>query len=131
MLAWPRVGDVTVLSGATDSPAIISEHTISDAEDIAFKSPATLPETATLQISFDFDVDYQLKVPQLTLAAAAAAATWVNAPAGATLGAAGASTNFKAGLLLAAAWRIHLSGAAAADRAFQIYKRVYGTAYAG
>lgn len=124
MLSWARLGDVTVPSAGTDSPAMISNQTISDAEDIAIKSPATLPEVATVQISFDFDVDYQLH--NLTLAAATAAASWAAPPTAVPLGAAGVAVNFKAALLLAAAWRIHLAGAAAADRTFIGFKRIYG-----
>lgn len=124
MLSWPRVGTVVVPNGGTDSPAMISDQTISDAEDLAFKSPAVLAEDATIQISFDFDVDYQLK--NQTLAAATAAATWHAAGTSSDLGAAGAFVNFKASLLLGAAWRIHLDGAAAAEHTFIVYKRIYG-----
>lgn len=124
MLSFVKVGVITVANGESDSDALISNHTISDAEDLTIVSPGTMPETASIQLSLDFDVDYQLNGS--TLAAAAGAATWDDAPAGAALGAAGALANFKAGLLTSAAWRIHLSIAAGADRVFTVYKRVYG-----
>jgi len=124
MLSFARVGDVTVASGATDSSAMISNQTISDAEDIAIKSPSGLVATATVQISLDFDVDYQLKGQ--TLAQATAAATWAAPPTAVPLGAAGVVVNFKASLILSAAWRIHFSAADGADRTFIIHKRIYG-----
>ena len=124
MLTWARVGDIVVTTAATDSPAINSNQTISDAEDIAIKSPTGLVATATIQISFDFDNDYQLK--GLTLAAATAAATWAAPPTATALGAAGAAVNFPAKQLLGAAWRIHFSAGDAADRTFIVYKRIVG-----
>ena len=122
MMANVQIGPITVANGATDSPAMRVSHTVSDATHVAILSP-TLAETATLQVSYDFDVDYDAK--GLTLAAATAAATWV-APPTATLGATGAAFLVAAEQLTAAAWRIHLSGAAGAERVFQAWKRVYG-----
>jgi hypothetical protein len=103
---------------------MISNHTVSDAEQIAALSPATLPETATIEISLDFDVDYELREPKVTLAQATAAATWEASTV--SLGAAGAHANFLASLLLGAAWRVHLNGAAGGDRLFRFFRRVYG-----
>ena len=124
MLTWARVGDLVITAAATDSLAVNSNQTISDAEDIAIKSPAGLVAAASIQISFDFDNDYQLKGQ--TLAQATAAASWAAPPTAVPLGAAGVAVNFKAALLLAAAWRIHLAAGDAADRTFIIFKRVYG-----
>lgn len=123
MMSFVPTGNVVVLSGQTDSPAMKTNYTVSDATHVAIKSPATLPETATLQVSYDFDVDYDAKGQ--TLAAATAAATWQLAPVSA-LGAAGAAVHLAAENFLANAWRIHLSGAAGADRSFILHKRVYG-----
>jgi len=127
MLTWARVGDIVITAAATDSLAMISNQTISDAEDIAIKSPTGLVAAATIQISFDFDVDYQLRTsPSVSLAQATANATWAAPPTAVPLGAAGIAVNFKAALLLAAAWRIHLAAGDAADRTFIVHKRVYG-----
>jgi len=124
MLSFAPGPNVTVASGATDSPAMISNHTISDAEEIACLAPAALLEVATIEISLDFDVDYELREPKVTLAQATAAATWEASTA--TMPAVGAHTIFEASLLLGAAWRVHLNGAAAADRLFRFFRRVIG-----
>ena len=127
MLSWPRVGAFTITAAATDSAAMVSDQTISDAEDIAIKSPTGLVAAASIQISFDFDVDYQLRDPPVSLATATAAATWAAPPTAVPLGAAGIAVNFKAALLLSAAWRIHLAAGDAADRTFIVQKRIYGS----
>jgi len=125
MLSMQRGPDVTVTAAATDSPAMISAETIGDCDYLSVKSPAGLVAAATIQVSLDFDADYRQKVPQLTLAQATAAASWVAAPAGSNLGAAGVLANFLAGLVTSVAWRIHLAAGDAADRTFQVCKRTY------
>jgi hypothetical protein len=73
-------------------------------------------------VSLDFDINYRAK--NQSLAAATAAASWDTAPGGGVLGTAGLPAALDAGNLMGAAWRIHLNGAAAADRAFIITRFV-------
>lgn len=119
MYSQPLGPTVVVASGATDSPAMVVEHTIADATQLAIKSPATMPEVVTIQYSFDFNVNY-LRDKQ-TLAVATAAATWHSHAT--ALGVAGAVVIIDMATLLAAAWRLHLNGAAAADRTFLLVRR--------
>lgn len=121
MLAMVRGPNVTVASGQTDSNPLIMQLTFGDALYLAVVSPDTLPETASIQASLNFNVNYV--DDGQTLAAAVSAASWDSVPAGAALGAAGAYVVFSVGLIVAAAIRIHLSGAAGADRTFVTYKQ--------
>ena len=119
MYSNPQGPRVVVAAGQTDSPAMIVDHTIGDATEIAVHSPAVLAETATIETSHDFDVNYAAKGQ--SLAAATAAATWETEDA---LGAAGAVALLAVTAFLPArAWRIHLNGAAAADRVFNVTRR--------
>lgn len=113
------VMNVVVPNAATDSLAMLFEHSISDAEQIAISAPGTLPETATIEVSFNFDANYQSN--KKTLAAATAEATWVDS--GATLPTAGAFEIINMAELMGVAWRIHLDGAAAAARTFIVVRR--------
>lgn len=125
MLSMVRGPNITVASGQTSSDPVILEKSFGDAIQVAIVSPDTMPEVPSIQLSLDFATDY---VQQgLTLAAAVAAAHWDAAPAAATVGAAGALSSFSAALLTAAAFRITLGGAAAADRTFITYKQVENT----
>lgn len=118
--------DITVPSGAAVSSPYVHALATGDAEVITIQSPAVLAETGNIQVSLDFNANYQKE--GITLAAAIAAATWADlvdlSGTVIPLGVAGEAVsipNFGA-----AAWRIELSGNAAADRTFKVYKLVAG-----
>lgn len=117
---------ITVLSGQTKSLAMIHDYTVADADQVVIKSPAVLPEVATIEVSYDFDTSYAAKYPQVTLAQATAAATWVPINPAVPLGGAGVPVTVDTKSFLARAWRLSLGGAAAADRVFTTEKRVMG-----
>lgn len=123
--------NITVLSGATNSDPLIMDYSFSDADVVSFLSPAVLAETANLQVSPDFDVDYRQTAHRTgitvaaALTAAIAAATWVDTDSTeAALGTAGVSKTILTRYLLGRAIRVHLNGAAAADRTFKTVRRV-------
>jgi hypothetical protein len=114
---------IVVASGSANSDPIIADHTYSDSDILGVLSPATLPETANLQISPDFNVNY--KAEGIPLATAVSAATWVDADStNAALGTAGQYKIIQTSYLTAAAARVHLNGNAAANRTFKTYKRM-------
>jgi len=117
-----RGPDITVLSGQTDSNPAILEHSFGDAFQVIIKTPATMPEVATVQLSTDFNTNYMKD--GITLAAAITAAVWFVAPAGVTIAAAGLGSSFAGALLTAAAMRIHFTAGAGANRVFQTYKQM-------
>ena len=103
----------TVPSGSANSNAMLLGQSFADSDVDALKSPATLPETANLQLSFDYDP------------AAAASATWIDADStNAPVGTAGLAKYIQTTYLCAIAVRVHLNGNAAADRAFTTVKRM-------
>lgn len=96
-------GDITVASGDTDSDSYKSHW---DADAIRIESPAVLAETANLQVSVD------------------GGTTWKDADStDAALGAAGVAVDIRTFYLIGLV-RVHLNGAAAADRTFKVFKRV-------
>lgn len=102
-----------VPSGQANSQAVHVEHSISDADVMSIYSPATLPETANLQLSPDYD------------ASAPSSATWVDADAtNAPVGTAGQFKTIQTTYLVARAIRVHLNGNAAASRTFITNKRM-------
>ncbi len=119
--SMPAGPAVTVVAGQTKSPAMVNDYTISDADQITFKSPTGLVAAASLEVSVDFNVNYLRD--GITLAAATAAATW-QAPTSPALGAAGAISTKNLSDLTAMAWRISLAAGDAADRTFLTTKRL-------
>jgi hypothetical protein len=129
-LSYSPGPNITVASGATNSDPVICDHSYSDADVVGFLSPAVLAETANLQISPDFDTDYRAAAHAqgitvaAALTAAIAAATWVDADSTeAALGTAGQYKLILTRYLVARALRVHLNGAAAADRVFKMVRR--------
>lgn len=95
--------DIVVALAATDSPAY-KEHF--DADRLRIQSPAVLAEVATIEVSVDGGV------------------TWVAGDAETDLGAAAAAVDLDTGLMVGLI-RVHLDGAAAAERVFKVYKRCH------
>lgn len=96
-----------------NSQAVLVNESIGDADVLSIYSPATLPETANLQVSPNYDP------------AAPSSATWVDADStNAPVGTAGQFKTIQTSYLVARAVRIHLNGNAAAARTFITNKRM-------
>lgn len=126
--SMPDGPTVTIPNGGTDSPAMLMDETVSDADFMVIKSPAALTAATNLQVSYDFDRNYKAKFPQVTLAQATAAANFEDPPAGPqALGGTNVKTRIDLSAIIAVAWRIHSAGAEGADRIFRVIKRTLDT----